>query len=57
MSHTPTVPDCANCIHKETCDRAKEGTFCPAFASQQPPARSDHDDPNAAWRTERDYNY
>jgi len=42
------APDCVNCIHKETCDRAKEGTFCPKFASQQPPARPD---PNKAWRT------
>jgi len=49
-----TAPDCASCIHKKTCPRAKEGTFCPAFASKQPPTRSEQDDPNSAWRTGRD---
>lgn len=49
-----TAPDCASCIHKKTCPRAKEGTFCPSFASKQPPTRSEQDDPNSAWRTGRD---
>ena len=56
MNNVPTAPDCASCIHKATCVRAKEGTFCPSFASRQPPARSDRDDPNTAWRTGQDYN-
>lgn len=46
------APDCANCIHKDTCPAAEEGKFCTSFASQQPPARPD---PNKAWRTGGDY--
>ena len=47
MKKTNPTPDCTNCIHKETCPNAEEGTFCPSFASQKPPARPD---PNEAWR-------
>ena len=56
MAKTPTVPDCANCIRKDTCPNAKAGTFCTAFASQTPD-RKPAEDPNNRWRAGDDFDY
>lgn len=33
------VPDCSHCIYKETCDRAKKGSFCTRFTSERKEAK------------------
>ena len=36
-----TAPDCATCVRRETCERAREGTFCPMWAANPPRDRGE----------------
>ena len=35
------APDCATCVRRGECERAAEGTFCPAWASAPPRDRGE----------------
>lgn len=43
------VPDCCICIHRNTCERYAENSFCGRFASREPAVREP--DPNRLWET------
>ena len=40
-------PDCKTCIHREECEFAVDGNFCPYWQSQAPEPKGE--DPNDAW--------
>jgi len=53
MTNTPNSsrnagPDCLNCWKRETCARAKPGTFCTRWQSRSPQPKGKN--PNQAWR-------
>lgn len=35
------APDCTTCVRRGECERAAEGTFCPAWASAPPRDRGE----------------
>lgn len=43
------APDCCCCIHRKTCERYAENSFCGQFASREPEERKP--DPNRLWET------
>lgn len=40
-------PDCKTCIHREECEFAVDGNFCPYWQSQAPEPKGEN--PNDAW--------
>ena len=40
-------PDCKTCIHREECEAAQDGHFCPSWQSRAPEPKGE--DPNDAW--------
>jgi len=55
MRQEKKEPDCATCIHKDECALARDGHFCPAWASVTPQPRGE--DPNARWRRGEDVDF
>ena len=41
-------PDCSTCIHRKTCERYAENSFCGRWQSRQP--EPEGTDPNEAWK-------
>ena len=41
-------PDCCTCIHRTTCQRAAEGTFCTMWQGREPQPQGE--DPNEKWK-------
>ena len=45
-------PDCVTCWKKDSCERAREGAFCPQWQSAEPAPEGP--DPNGQWRKGED---
>ena len=51
MNNSKNIPDCMTCWKKDSCPRAKAGTFCTGWATK-PPQEAEHPD---AWERGDEY--
>ncbi len=52
MNEKRVEPDCRTCWRRETCPKAKAGTFCQMWQERKPEPKGD--DPNDLWRRGKD---